>query len=104
MYFYILYNPTVVAHVHIIVYDTLGSVVPFMYQLYIYVCVCIYLFFFILRFSDRNSPTGNKVGFGDSYPYLNISSDAVVTSSRIFQITYAYSTESMYVIYAYMSE
>ena len=75
-----------------------------MYQIYIYIYVFIYLFFFILRFSDRNSPTGNKVGFGDSYPYLTISSDAVVTSSRIFQITYAYSTESMYVIYVYMSE
>ena len=47
MYFYILYNPTVVAHVHIIVYDTLGSVVPFMYQLYIYMCVCMYLFIFL---------------------------------------------------------
>ena len=52
MYFYILYNPTVVAHVHIIVYDTLGSVVPFMYQLYIYiyVCVCMYLFFLYIAF------------------------------------------------------
>ena len=62
------------------------------------------MYLFILCFSDRNSPTGNKVGFGDSYPYLTISSDAVVTSSRIFQITYAYTTESMYVIYVYMSE
>ena len=45
MYFYILYNPTVVAHVHIIVYDTLGSVVPFMYQLYIYMCVYVFIYF-----------------------------------------------------------